>query len=170
MSLNKNKYLNNLESSQLEQFLRARLPARDSLMLLLALKTGARASELLGVSKRDVDFYNGTVFVKGLKGSNDREIPLEPILLAALKTYSEGVEDKLFDLTYDRLYQVWCHYRTCEKKLHALRHTFAIQLYEKTRDIHMVRYALGHKSISNTMIYLDFFHAQEGLRKALVGA
>jgi integrase len=36
---------------------------------------------------------------------------------------------------------------------HLLRHTFAGNLYDKTKDIILVKDALGHKSIETTMIY-----------------
>jgi integrase/recombinase XerD len=36
---------------------------------------------------------------------------------------------------------------------HSLRHTFAADLYRKTRNICIVQEALGHADLSTTMIY-----------------
>lgn len=37
---------------------------------------------------------------------------------------------------------------------HSLRHTFAIRLYKRTKDIRIVQWALGHSSINSTLIYV----------------
>ena len=36
---------------------------------------------------------------------------------------------------------------------HALRHAFAMRLYRRTRDVLLVRRALGHASVSSTLRY-----------------
>jgi integrase/recombinase XerD len=40
---------------------------------------------------------------------------------------------------------------------HTLRHTFATELYKHTKDLALVQKALGHASISTTMIYTHLF-------------
>ncbi len=40
-------------------------------------------------------------------------------------------------------------------RLYDLRHYFATMLYHKTKDILLVKRQLGHKSINNTLIYID---------------
>lgn len=169
--LNKNKYLLTPEMDRLYHILNSYQDQdiRNCLLIELALKTGARAQELLNIQKIDVNIYDETVFIKGIKGSNDREIPLSPILFARLKRYIENLQTKeLFDITYDRLYQIWNHYRPVEKKFHCLRHTFAIQLYKKTKDIRLVQVALGHRNITNTMIYADYVYSQEELKRLIL--
>jgi integrase/recombinase XerC len=54
------------------------------------------------------------------------------------------------------------------KKLHGLRHTFAIRLYKKTKDIRLVQVALGHRNITNTMVYADYAYSQQELRKLIL--
>lgn len=170
-ALNKTKYLLDPEILRLETILKdsMRQEIRDALCLTLALKTGARATELLLIKKSDLNSYDETVFIKGIKGSNDRELPIAPELFAVLMQYSENITtDRLFPFGYHRLRQVWDWYRPVPKKFHSLRHTFAIQLYKKTKDLRLVQFALGHRNITNTMIYADYVYSQQELKKLIL--
>src|SRR5687767_15015228 len=136
-SLNKNKYLLPNELEHLERVLSENLESdtRNALLLILALKTGGRAQEILNLKKSNLNTFDETVLIHGLKGSNDREIPLPSPLFKKLLNYSNGLShDELFPVTYNRFRQIWDLYRPAPKKLHSLRHTFAIQLYRKTKD------------------------------------
>lgn len=171
-ALNKNKYLLDPEIERLEKvlegdFLKA---PRDVLLLLLALKTGARATELLELRHADLNTYDATVFIRGIKGSNDRELPLHSALFERLAQYSatQGKNEGLFPIGYHRLRQIWDWYRPVPKKFHSLRHTFAIRLYRKTKDLRLVQVALGHRNITNTMIYADYVYSQQELKKLIL--
>lgn len=170
-ALNKNKYLLPNEVQQLEGLLKRNLEldTRNSLVLLLALKTGARAQELLNLTKSSLNPHEETVLIVGIKGSNDREIPIHSQLFKKLEVYSRMVEgDHIFPITYNRLRQIWDLYRPTAKKFHSLRHTFAIQLYKKTKDIRLVQVALGHRNVMNTMIYADYVYSQTELRRLIL--
>lgn len=170
-SLNKNKYLLPDEVQRLEKILNqfADSNPRDCLLLWLALKTGGRAQEILNLTKSNLNAYDETVLLHGLKGSNDREIPLQSSLFKRLQKYADTVSgEKLFPITYNRLRQIWELYRPVPKKFHALRHTFAIQLYKKTKDIRLVQVALGHRNVMNTMIYADYVYSQTELRRLIL--
>lgn len=170
-SLNKNKYLLPDELERLEEILEKYMDSnpRDCLALLLALRTGGRAQEILNLTKSNLNIYDETVLIHGLKGSNDREIPLHPALFKKLMKYVATVPgERLFPITYNRLLQIWMHYRPVHKKLHSLRHTFAIQLYKKRKDIRLVQVALGHRNVMNTMIYADYVYSQNELKKLIL--
>jgi len=175
-ALNKNKYLLEPEVDQLEATLASGLTSglggepRNALILSLALRTGGRASEVLGLRHADLNTYDSTVFIRGIKGSNDREIPLPAVLFSKLLVYSQTVprDEALFDIGYHRLRQIWDWYRPAPKKFHSLRHTFAIRLYRKTKDIRLVQVALGHRNITNTMIYADYIYSQQELKKLIL--
>jgi len=138
---------------------------RDCLLIKTAMLTGARAQEILNIDVQDLS-YN-SIYIKGLKGGLDRDIPLERSLYNGLKKLARGRGgEKLFPIGYHRFYMIWCFYRPVEKKLHSLRHTFAIRLYKRTKDIRLVKYSLGHKSITSTQIYVDYSYSQSELRKA----
>jgi integrase len=174
--LNKNKYLLDPETERLEEILDSFIDKdeRNCLILLLALKTGARVQELLNLTKSDINSHDQTVFIRGIKGSNDREIPLAAVLFDRLVSYANRLEptlensEKLFDISYNRLRQIWDMYRPVHKKLHSLRHTFAIRLYKKTKDLRLVQVALGHRNITNTMIYADYVYSQQELRRLIL--
>ena len=170
-TLNKNKYLLPNELKSLEKLLKHSFEDdfRNALMLSLALKTGARAMEILKLKKIDLNEHDETVLIHGLKGSNDREIPLHSPLFKKLLRYSESVKgDLIFPISYNRLRQIWEFYRPVPKKFHALRHTFAIQLYKKTKDIRLVQVALGHRNVMNTMIYADYVYSQSELKRLIL--
>jgi len=171
-AINKNKYLLEPEVLRLESVLEKAADEnnRDTLLLWLGLKTGARASELLSLRKNDLNPYDKTVFIRGIKGSNDRELPLAKWLFDRLYSYSEEISGTgdLFPIGYHRFRQIWDWYRPAPKKLHALRHTFAIRLYQKTKDLRLVQVALGHRNITNTMVYADYVYSQQELRKLIL--
>ncbi|MBX9766444.1 MAG: tyrosine-type recombinase/integrase [Bdellovibrionales bacterium] len=169
--LNKNKYLLEPEAERLESILKTyeNKDARDCLLIQLALRTGGRAQELLNLVKDDLNAYDEAVFIRGLKGSNDREIPLPPELFRRLKKFADTAPTpKIFDISYSRFRQIWEFYRPVPKKLHALRHTFAIRLYKKTKDLRLVQVALGHRNITNTMVYADYVYSQNELKRLIL--
>lgn len=169
--INKNKYLLDAEVSQLENVLNKfeNKFERDCLLLSVALYTGGRAQEVLNIDKADLNFHEQTIFIRGLKGSNDREIPLPYELFQRLNHYSKTTNStKIFDICYQRFSQIWNQYRPVPKKLHSLRHTFAIRLYKKTKDLRLVQVALGHRNITNTMVYADYVYTQTEMRKLLL--
>lgn len=173
-ALNKNKYLLEDELARLRKILESfqSKDVRNVLMIELALATGARAQELLNLSKSDLIANDETVYIRGIKGSSDREIPLAKPLFQRLQRYVESLPANpsglLFDISYHRLYQVWDLYRPIPKKFHSLRHTFAIELYKRTRDIRLLQVALGHRNIANTMIYADYLYSKEELRRLIL--
>lgn len=179
-ALNKNKYLIDPEIERLNHILESfkDKDPRNCTLLWLLLHTGARAQEVLNLRLEDLNSYEETVFIRGIKGSNDRELPLPSWLFKRLVSEqghkAEDFEYKvseggvLYPITYNRLRQIWDHYRPVHKKLHSLRHTFAIRLYKKTKDLRLVQVALGHRNITNTMIYADYAYSQEELRKLIL--
>ncbi len=170
-ALNKNKYLLEAEVDRLQYILESfkDKDSRNCTLLWTLLHTGARAQEALNLRREDLNTYEQSVFIRGLKGSNDREIPLPSWLFKRLESELKNNEsDLIFSITYNRLRQIWDIYRPVHKKLHALRHTFAIRLFKKTKDLRLIQVALGHRNITNTMIYADYIYSQEELRRLIL--
>lgn len=180
--LNKNKYLLDDEFERLTYILDSFIDQdlRNCTLLHFALRTGARATEILNLTFGDLNEHDKTVFIKGIKGSDDRELPVPKWLFSNLlkvKGQSEqhdknkGLafkEKQIFTISYPRLVQIWDIYRPVHKKFHSLRHTFAIRLYKKTKDIRLLQMALGHRNITNTMIYADYAYSQQELKKLIL--
>ncbi|MBX2986483.1 MAG: tyrosine-type recombinase/integrase [Bdellovibrionaceae bacterium] len=154
---------------------------RDPLMLMLMLECGLRAAELTGLLIGDFRPEAKTLFIRSKKGSNARELPLRPAMALLLKKWLIGhsgasvfseldPDRRIFEIRYHRLHQIWVLYRPHpRKKLHSLRHSFAVNLYTRSRDLRAVQLALGHRNIQNTMVYLDFHYSQTSLRRIMHG-
>lgn len=169
--LTKEKYLNDEEQVQLVSTLnkfKDREP-RNTALLFLALNSGGRATELLNIKADDLDYSNESVFIRGIKKSDDREIPLPKWLFKMLCALPVADDGRIFGIGYQMLNKIWLDYRPVKKKFHALRHTFAINLYRKTKDIRLLQVAMGHRNWNNTMIYAQYHFKTDELRRAILG-
>lgn len=169
-SLNKTKYLLDIETKHLESILskHSTKDTRNVLLIELALRTGARAQEILNIRRSDLHSDDESVFIRGIKGSSDREIPLPSSLYKRLELFASHETELIFNITYNRFREIWLTYRPAPKKLHSLRHTFAINLYNKTKDIRLVQVSLGHRNIANTMVYAEYVYSQKELRRLIL--
>ncbi len=162
--LTKSKFLTNDEFEHLHHRLTS-IHTRDSLLLLVALETGARSIEVLNIRAADLDDEDMSVLIKAKKLGQSREFPLQPTTYRKLKYLCYISGGHPFPITTRRFRQIWHEWRPCKKKLHALRHTKAIRAYRKTKDIKLVQQVLGHKSIQSTMVYVDYLYTAGELRK-----
>lgn len=167
------KYLTQAEQTALNDNLKKVDCKRDQAMIRTLLATGARATEVLNITRGDLigdtEACEYGVYIKGLKGSEDRVIPVEKALYNELVKLAEAdPKGRPFPIKYSRLQHIWYAIRPVPKKLHSTRHTFAINLYAKTKDLLLVQAALGHRDISNTMVYSKHVTVTQSLRKALV--
>ncbi len=166
--LNSGKFLSAIEDELLAKVL-AKYKNRDTLMIELLRKYGMRTNEMLALRPIDLNESAKTIRVGASKGSEEREFPLSDELFERLKVEAGRciMEDmRIFNITDVRFRQIWYHYRPFKKKAHSLRHTCAVEMYRKTRDIKLVQAVLGHKSIANSMIYMDFAYTQDEFKKA----
>ena len=167
--ITENKFLNDEELKSFLTKVKNTDNTRDRLLMLTSLYTGARSREVLNI--RPADIGNQTITIYGLKGSDDRTIPiLDERYFAELKRYVKDTpnESKVFPITtrhFRRLFDKFC----TEKKLHSLRHTMGIKFYEKSRDLLSVKKILGHKQVLNTMYYMDYVESQETFKSKMKG-
>jgi site-specific recombinase XerD len=153
---------------------RSRLGRRDHALLVLAVHTGLRVSELLGLRCADVTFGVGAHVSCTGKGRKQRATPMSADTAAVvgvwLKEWGGGPDEPLFPgprgkiLTRDAIRRVIDrHVATAAtacpslatKKVspHVLRHTCAMQLLEAGVDTAVIALWLGHESIRTTDIY-----------------
>lgn len=130
-------------------------------LIEFALHTGARTSEMLGLTWERVDWKSKEITIDG-KGMKFRTVPANNTVLAVLKR-KRGDHPK-FVFTYrgepiTRFNKTWTNAvdRAGLRRIrfHDLRHTFATRLLLEGHDLVTVQRLLGHSNITTTMIYLD---------------
>lgn len=147
---------------------------RDRALLLLAVQTGLRVSELTGLRCQDVTFGTGAHLRCTGKGRKQRSTPLLPQTVAVLRTWMTelggGPNDPVFPgprghaLSRDAVAHLVARHATTAAAVcpsiaakrvspHVLRHTAAIQLLEAGVDTSVIALWLGHESIRTTDIY-----------------
>jgi integrase/recombinase XerD len=152
----------------------SRLGRRDRTLLLLALQTGLRVSELTGLRRADVSLGPGASVSCTGKGRKQRATPLTAATATVLASWiaetNGGPTDPLFPgprgrpLTRDAIRRVVDRHvavaaRTCpslaSKRVspHVLRHSTAMQLLGAGVDTAVIALWLGHESIRTTDIY-----------------
>jgi integrase len=167
--MDSSKYLNQEELTSLEACLLRSLgkDKRNAVMLLVALYTGTRANELLGIQWRDIEFKTGEIFISTLKGGRNRTVCVPTSILDHLATIDRNKHESPFDIGYQRLVDIWNEYRPSRKPLRSLRHSFAMKAMSKSNDIRFVQRVLGHRSIANTMIYLEYDYSPDQYKKIM---
>lgn len=170
MAMVSSKVLSEVEHSELQKFLtfNEKTAFRDTTFIWTLLHTGARVSEVLAICGRDLVFEGQRLFVRGLKNSLDRELPLTAFLFNRLKVLATDPDGKIFPFTYSNARLIWKHYRPGKKKIHSMRHYRAFEIYRKHKDVRLVQKVLGHRSLMTTLIYTDYDYTAEELRRAML--
>jgi integrase/recombinase XerD len=148
------------------------LGLRDRAILEMLYATGARVSEVAGLSVSDLDFGQGQVRLFG-KGAKERIVPVYEKALSSVRLYlREGrpklvrseAEGHLFlssrglPLSADAVRRLFRRYAAVagagtSVSPHSMRHTFATHLVEAGADLRTVQELLGHVALSSTQIY-----------------
>ena len=148
---------------------------RDHTLLLVAIQTGLRITELTGLTVADITLSKGANVHCFGKGRKERCTPLRPDTVTALRTWLTERKgrpaDPLFPtstgrtLSRDAIEHRVAHYVTnattdcpsLDKKnvsTHTLRHTCAMRLLAAGVDISVIALWLGHEQVATTSIYL----------------
>ena len=148
---------------------------RDRTLLLLAIQTGLRVSELIGLRWQDIVFGTGAhVHCEG-KGRKTRCTPLRKDTVAALQAWQHEQQGRLEApvfpnargqfLSRDGVAYLLAKYvaiagQHCpslqHKRVspHVLRHSAAMELLQSGVDCAVIALWLGHESMDTTQIYL----------------
>lgn len=128
------------------------LPEPYGFVCRLALGTGMRWGELCRAQTSHLD-KRGFLMIPVAKDRELRWIPLEPELLAEIKTRVGRLVP--FSTTsngsFTKVVRPLANIPTFH--VHQLRHTFACQWLEKGRSIEALKHVLGHSSVSTTERY-----------------
>jgi site-specific recombinase XerD len=159
---------------------------RDHALLLLAVQTGLRLSELTGLQRNDVALDTGAYVRCMGKGRKERCTPLTKTTVAVLKAWlgeparrntemlfpnasggrlsSDSVQD-LVDKHVAVASQAVPSLRKKRVTPHVLRHTTAMELLQEGVDRAVIALWLGHESVETTQVYLD---ANLALKEAIL--
>lgn len=149
---------------------------RDHALLLVAVQTGVRCSELAGLRIEDADLGRGAhVRCRG-KGRKERCTPLRKEAVAVLRTWlrerggqpadpifpsARGLHLSVAGIEYIVRKHVTAARAACpslrRKRVspHCLRHTLAMELLQSGVDRSVIALWLGHESPETTQIYLE---------------
>lgn len=153
------------------------LGLRDRAIFELFYSSGLRLSELVGLSREDIDFKELVIKVKG-KGNKERLVPItdhaknwilryleDAMRYLSTKEHQEEKDrnaiflnkwgERLSARSVDRLFKLYfisCGFAE-QITPHTLRHTIATHWLERGMDLKTIQLLLGHESLSTTTIY-----------------
>jgi integrase/recombinase XerD len=139
---------------------------RDRAMLELVYAAGLRVSELVGLSRGDINFDLGLVRCVG-KGAKERIVPVGRPALDAIQAYLASRDDAaaalflgnkgrpLSRVSCWRLVQRYARQAGIRTPIspHTFRHSFATHMLDGGADLRSIQELLGHANIATTQIY-----------------
>lgn len=149
---------------------------RDYALLLVAVRTGLRCSELTGLRIEDAELLRGAYLSCHGKGRKERCTPLRKDTIAVLRNWLREREGQPSDPIFPNArglrlsvagieYIVRKHVATARRHCasmrrkrvspHCLRHTLAMDLLQSGVDRTVIALWLGHESPETTQIYFD---------------
>lgn len=161
---------------------------RDRALLLVAIQTGMRVSELIGLQRQSIVLGTGAHVRCQGKGRKQRCTPLRHEVAGVMATWlgecPNDPETPVFastrggPLSRDAVERLLTrHVRTAERRCpslkrktvtpHVLRHTAAMELLQHGIDRSVIALWLGHESVETTQMYLhaDLRLKEEALSK-----
>ena len=145
------------------------------MLVLMAVSTGARRSELLSLKWSDINMKTQTAILHDTKNGESRVLTLTDDLITELSKYREIGNGWLFpnpnDITKN-FYNFDCHWYRALKlakidnfRFHDLRHTTGSWLAMQGLPTTVIRDILGHKTIVTTQRYVH--HSTQHKAQAL---
>ena len=157
------RYLTNEEEKSLFAILVGRR-AHIRPIVVVALQTGMRQGEILGLKWENIDFEQGTIYVAHTKTGRPRKLPMSGPVEAELRSLKQDSLPHEHVFSYSRtglklttFRHAWEGACTAAKisglRFHDLRHTFATRL--RARGVHEmdIMSLLGHTTLQMTSRY-----------------
>jgi site-specific recombinase XerD len=133
---------------------------RDKLIVRTIYATGVRVSELCNINIEDIDFEEHTIRIRG-KGDKMRTVFIDEDTLGELTTFiGNRTAGPLFvgqqgkHISSRAIQHIFKHYAPQGITPHKIRHSYASELYKRSKNLRVVQENLGHTSIKTTEIYL----------------
>jgi integrase/recombinase XerD len=139
---------------------------RDRAMLELVYAAGLRASELVGLTRGDLNLDLGLVRCLG-KGSKERVVPVGRLAIDAARAYLASRRDAagalfpgnkgrpLTRVSFWRIVRRYARQAGMRTPIspHTFRHSFATHMLDGGADLRAIQELLGHANIATTQIY-----------------
>ncbi|MGZ6254870.1 MAG: tyrosine-type recombinase/integrase [Candidatus Chromulinivorax sp.] len=150
---------------------------RNHVMITLAYVCGVRVSELVQLTRSNINFDDTLICVQG-KGNKQRIIPLSEPLCKLLRDYLDNYQpyvikslaidsDYLFPVLYDKQIRpmtrqaFWGILKEVvlaanlpdSVSPHVLRHSIATHLLKKGANLRLLQIALGHEQLETVQVY-----------------
>lgn len=133
---------------------------RDKLIVRTIYATGVRVSELCNMNIEDIDFDEHTIRIRG-KGDKIRIVFVDDDTLSdILKFIGNRIVGPLFvgqqgnHISSRAIQHIFKNYAPAGITPHKIRHSYASELYKRSKNLRVVQENLGHSSIKTTEIYL----------------
>jgi integrase len=144
------------ELERLVEACEARGNQRLSAVIQLAVETGMRRSELLGMRWANIDLEARTLFLRNTKNGHPRTVPLSPRAVEIIRT-TPRVGDTVFPISANALRLAWQRLRrragVSGLRFHDLRHEAVSRFFEKGLNMPEVAAISGHRDPRMLMRY-----------------
>jgi integrase len=140
-------------------------------VVLTAIHTGARRSEILSLRWKDIDFTQRRIMFEVTKNGERRMVPMNDTVYEVLRSLPVHLGSDLVFPGIDRLQLTMAFRRAIKRagiedfKLHDCRHSFASYVTMSGESLRTVQVLLGHKDLRMTMRYAHL--SPEHLREAV---
>ena len=149
-----------LKHNQVLRLLESIEDLRDKLIVRTIYATGVRVSELCNMNIEDIDFDEHTIRIRG-KGDKMRTVFVDDDTLAdLLKFIGNRIVGPVFlgqqgkNISSRAIQHIFKNYAPPGITPHKIRHSYASELYKRSKNLRVVQENLGHTSIKTTEIYL----------------
>lgn len=133
---------------------------RDKLIVRTIYATGVRVSELCNMDIENIDFDEHTIKIRG-KGDKTRIVFVDDDTLKDISAFiGNRIVGPLFigqqgkHISSRAIQHIFKHYAPNGITPHKIRHSYASELYKRSKNLRVVQENLGHTSIKTTEIYL----------------
>lgn len=160
------------KESEIDQLI-AGSSKRMAVFLQLLKETGARCGEIWQLKWLDIDLESKVINITPEKNSNPRVTHLSNKAIEMLQTLPKNYGDRVFSFQHMRIDNYAVNFQRQRRKLankignqrimqihfHTLRYWKGTMLYHSHKDMYYVMQRLGHKSIKNTLLYVQLEEA-----------
>lgn len=129
------------------------VPLRDKAIILLALRTGVRAVDIVGMKLTDIDWVGDTIFIRQSKNKTGLTIPLTADVGNALSAYLLTERPKT-DSAYVFLrslapYRPLVDHSACYTMVRRAFHLAGIRLGRERKGLHLLRHSAASRMVAN---------------------